>query len=88
MFLTKEEITKRRISYQSAEHHGLTATFITPAQAVELLDEIESRDTQIDDLKKELFEVRHASGQRLDKTLSSIDETLGILKEFVKRSAD
>ena len=85
MFLTKEEITKRRISYQSAEHHGLTATFITPAQAVELLDEIESRDTEIDDLKTELFDVRHASGQRLDKTLSSIDETLKTLNKFVDK---
>lgn len=84
MFLTIEEIAKRRRTYDAAKGMGPTVS-VSPTEILEYLDEIESRDREIDDLKKELFEVRHTSGQRLDKTLSSIEETLKTLNKFVDK---
>jgi hypothetical protein len=82
MFLTKEEIAKRRLNYESGKRMGPTVT-IAPTEVLKYLDEIESRDIQIDELRNELFEVRRYSEQRIDGTLKSIDDTLKVLREFV-----
>ncbi len=53
MFLTKEEIAKRRLNYESGKRMGPTVT-IAPTEVLKYLDEIESRDIQIDELRNEL----------------------------------
>lgn len=86
MILTDEEIARRRRAYDTAKRMpGLQSVpNVFADDLLGYLDEIEARGQTIEDLKNEVFELRHASGKRIEDLLKSLDDTLKVLRQFAE----
>jgi hypothetical protein len=78
-----EEIAKRRISYEAAKRTGVERV-VSPENALEYLELIEFQSERVAQLEDEIKEIRANSEKRLLETLTSLNDTLQLLKQNIK----